>query len=395
MQNNFKIRTHLYNRVRHEVRTQPIMTAMILAVISTGVLKCSASDADATTVVHNLNTIQDEQPIIANPIVVVEDSRPKGRESMMVDFSYMGSGSKVGPLMGSYLGMTATTDRPAILPASTTVNWGDNLQKLWDKKLTKKNVTPSTVKNAHIIVDRYLDGSRDTKSVREFVSQVDGVVKNTHQSINYASLCKDMKISNSKCDQYKTLMGRISGTNIVAYGMTEIFPAQNGKYNLVALDTILRTAGENYIDAIPALGDGLLSKGLYQFTSHAVRRDDEALGGANFVDNHAGMKLPGSVLYLTGNDNHKAAFEFAAYNLGMLVRKLDDKQTVTLVNKCSIEQITEVIATAHHLPARAVSNAKKWVKDGCRKPYRSYTGKRLETYALKTSVNYKALEAFL
>jgi hypothetical protein len=204
-----------------------------------------------------------------------------------------------------------------------------------------------------------------------------------------------MRVKDTSCGSYKKIMGRFNGQHIVAYGMTEIFPAQNGLYNFRALDTLLQHAGENYINSIPALGDTLLSRGIYQFTSHAVRRDNTAVGGANFVDNHAGMKLPGSVLYLNGRDSHKAAFEFAAYNIGMLVRKLDKQELNTLVNKCSIDQLTEVIATSHHQPSRAVSNAQRWIHAGCVKPYRTYTGEHLGTYARKTAINYSALKKYL
>jgi hypothetical protein len=379
-------------RLKHEVRTQPISTAITIAVFAFVLSKCVSPDAGATPVIQTIEAQALEKTITDSSTIL---NGPKGKEPVEVDFSYMGKGSKVGPMMGAYFGMSATKDRPAFVPDSATVNWADNVQMLWNKKLKFKNVTPSTVKNAHLIVDGYANSPRDTKSLRQFVDQVDVIVDETHTSINYTTLCKSMKIADDKCGSFKKTMGRIQGKHIVAYGMTEIFPAHNGKYNLIALDTLLRNAGENYIDAIPALGDKLLSRGLYQFTSYAVRRDDHLVGGANFVDNHAGMKLPGSVLYLEGRNSHKAAFEFATYNIGMLVRKLDDKGVKTLATKCSTEQLDEYIATSHHMPARAVKNAVSWVKGGCVKSYRSYTGEHLGEYAKKTSLNYTALNEFL
>lgn len=377
-------------RLKHEVRTQPIMTTTTVALFMFALSKCTSPEAEALPMIQDMSV-----NVIEKTDIQPKAIGPKGDETVSVDFSYMAKGSKVGPLMGAYFGMAASKERPAFVPDRADVNWGENVEKLWKKKLAIKNVSPSTEKNAHIIVDRYNNSARDTKSLRQFVSQVDSIVEDTHTSVNYTTLCKSMKISASKCTGFKTVMGRVQGTHIVAYGMTEIFPAHNGSYNVVALDTLLRNAGENYIDSIPALGDGLLSKGMYQFTSYAVRRDGHAVGGANFVDNHAGMKLPGSVLYLTGSDNHKAAFEFAAYNIGMLTRKLDDKGIRTLVTKCSMDQLNEYIATSHHMPNRAVSNAVRWVKGGCVKNYRAYTGEHLGTYAKKTSINYKALTSFL
>lgn len=381
------------NRFKYEIRTQPISTTIAAILLSLAVAKCTLPEADAAPMVEIIEVADIGDLTESTPII--DESGPKGHEDTSVNFTAMGKGSKVGPLMGAYLGMEATKIRPAIIPATMNVNWGDNLRNLWDKKLNKKNVTPATIKNADKIVNGYTDAPRDTKTIQAFVSEVGEITRNTHASINYTTLCDAMKINETKCNSYRRTMGRFNGLNIVAYGMTEIFPAHNGRYNVATLDTILRHAGENYIDAIPALGDGLLSKGMYQFTSHAVRRDNTAVGGANFVDNHAGMKLPGSVLYLNGDNSHKAAFEFAAYNIGMVVRRLNDREANILATKCDIEQITEVIASGHHMPARTYDNAKRWIAEGCAKPYRTYAGPHLTEYALKTSINYEALKKFL
>lgn len=380
-------------RLKYEVRTQPIMSAITIALFSFAVSKCVLPEADAAVPVPEMVLVH--TPDTKNYDLRVDPTVPNGSEDTVIDFGKLGKTSKVGPMMGAYFGVKSTKDRPAILPASMDVNWADNLQMLWNKKLSIRNVTPATRKNADKIVSAYATQERDTKTIQAFVSEVGEIVRDTQASIDYPSLCDAMRINDTSCGSYKKIMGRFNGQHIVAYGMTEIFPAQNGLYNFRALDTLLQHAGENYLDSIPALGDVLLSKGLYQFTSHAVRRDDTAVGGANFVDNHAGMKLPGSVLYLNGRNSHKAAFEFAAYNIGMLVRGLNDKDVQTLVNKCSTEQLTEVVATSHHQPSRAISNARSWIKEGCKKPFRAYTGEHLRIYAKKTAINYTALKKYL
>lgn len=381
-------------RLKHEIRTQPIMTTITIALFAFGLSKCVSPDADAAVPEVKpemvLVKVQDNYDLRVEPVPT------SGAENTTVDFTTLGKSKKVGALMGAYFGVKASKDRPAILPESMDVNWGENLKMLWDKKTNIKNVSPATLKNADRIVTDYANAERDTKSIQVFVSEVGGIVRETHASINYSSLCTAMRIGGNGCSGYKKVMGRFNGLNIVAYGMTEIFPAQNGQYNFRAMDTLLQHAGENYIDSIPALGDILLSKGLYQYTSLAIRRDNSGkLGGANFVDNYAGMKLPGSVLYLNGRNSHKAAFEFAAYNVGNLVKGLSPSQINALANHCSIEDMTQFIAISHHMPSRSARFAHKWVIEGCKKPLINYLDKHLKLYALKTKSNYAALKVNL
>lgn len=381
-------------RFKHEVRTQPIMSVITLALFSFAVSKCVLPEADAAVPVPEMVLVH--TPDTKNYDLRVDPTVPNGSEDTVIDFGKLGKTSKVGPMMGAYFGVKSTKDRPAILPASMDVNWADNLQMLWNKKLSIRNVTPATRKNADKIVSAYATQERDTKTIQAFVSEVGEIVRDTQASIDYPSLCDAMRINDTSCGSYKKIMGRFNGQHIVAYGMTEIFPAQNGLYNFRALDTLLQHAGENYLDSIPALGDVLLSKGFYQLTSHAVRRDDSGnLGGVTFVDNYAGMKLPGSVLYITGKDSHKAAFEFSAYNIGSLIKSLNSSELKILSNRCSQEQLMEFIAVSHHQPSKAVRFGRRWVKEGCSKHLSAYLDDHLKEYALKTRINYGALVKYL
>jgi hypothetical protein len=317
----------------------------------------------------------------------------RGDTKTVVDFSSVRH-NKVGPMMGAYWGITTKQGKPAAVPSKLTVNWTSVLAELWGKKMQVDGVSPATQKSASGIVLKYASEAKDTKSVHQFITGANDTITITKASIDYPKLCNDFRIS--ECDTFQKIANSITGEMLVAYGLTEIFPAHDGEYNVKALDVTLRNAGENYLNSIPALGDGLLSKGFYQFTYHAVCRgiSCDGLGGVTKVDDYAGGKLAGSVLYLEGTDHHKAAFEFAVYNIAMLSRELSTQDMAQLA-ACPKDDLAAFIATAHHMPSRAVSNAKNWVKHKCAKAYTVYSGPHLTEYAIKTKLNYRAVQQYM
>lgn len=308
-----------------------------------------------------------------------------GKHDVKVDFTNM-KNAEVGALVGGYLGFRGK------LPNSTEIDFASSLNKLWARKLRIKNVSPATQKTAASIVSRYANNPKDTKGIREFVATIDSVAVQAHSGIDFPQLCKKVKVDKNKCAMYSIVAGRLRGNNIAAYGMTELFPSKSGSFNYVLLDTVLRNAGENYLQSIPALGDKYLSFGFYQFTSFAVRQDAEHTEGANVVANASKYSIPGSVSALEGRMHHRAAYYFATYNLGRLIHRLNNTEANTLLSgACTTSQLTQFVAVAHHNPKHALRNAEKWIHEGCKKPLQSYLGPRLVAYAAKTAVNLKVL----
>ena len=303
---------------------------------------------------------------------------------------------KVGGLISGYLGQKNQRDAkgnvlPVIIPASASINFADNLSRLWDRKLKIANVSGATRNNADKIVLRYTNSFPDTKSATSFVAEIDGIAIGSHKAIDYAALCGNLHIAPVQCQALRQVSGKIRGQHLAAYGMTELFPSQNGEFNYTLLDTLLKNAGENYIQSIPALGDTLLSVGFYQFTSYAVRHDATNVEGASVVSKVSSEKIPGSVMALEGSQHHQAAYYFAVYNMARLVQKLSVKDAHTFAG-CNMGGVTQFMATAHHMPTRAISNAQSWIAGGCTKPFRAYTSAHLKEYATKTVNNLVALE---
>lgn len=283
------------------------------------------------------------------------------------------------------------------------VDLAQNLRFMWRRKQATFNVTPAVRKSVAAIISQYERQEHDTTDLKAFIRRVDHVVNDTRSSIDWPALCEDNHLSSDRCVRLQYLAGRITGRSIVAYGMTELFPSRDGDTNKKMLDVMLRRAGTDYLDAIPALGDKYLSMGLYQFTSFAVRHDKDGRQGANIIARY-GHSLPGSVMQLHGDDQHRAAFYFATYNLmrlvGMTVDEtgarrsvLNSRQYANLKAHAPIKEIdlTIFMAASHHLPSGARRAMAAWLQEGCTRPLKDYLRGDLPVYGAKSAANFAAL----
>jgi hypothetical protein len=302
-------------------------------------------------------------------------------------------GMKLGNLNAWYVGIDGKA------PKFEAINFVDNLEELWERKLDIANVTPATKKSFQVIVDRYKDGDRGLTTLPRFVDDVDYEVKMAHQAIDYPAFCKAREIPVGGCELLRDMAGEITGRDLVAYGMTELLPSQKGKVNVRLMRVILASAGSEYLNSLPALGDPLLSSGFYQFTSYAVRHDTKTVEGASKISLFADepYKIPGSVVHLKGNDHHRAAFYFAVYNIATWIRHSspEQKRTMRKIFPKNMGEVAQFMAVAHHLPRPAMQKAKAWVDGGGRKSLISYLGPKLKLYAKKTKSNRAALDEYL
>ena len=130
-------------------------------------------------------------------------------------------------------------------------------------------------------------------------------------------------------------------------------------------------------------------------TSYAIRRDDSGkLGGVNFVENFSEKPIGSSVVHLKMRASHRAAFAYATYNIGVLMRGLSIPEQHRLATSCPTNQLGQVVAVAHHQPVGAIQAAHRWVAAGCNKPYTTYLNTALRDYASKTEANYEAIEYY-
>lgn len=287
-----------------------------------------------------------------------------------------------------YLGFKGT------IPDSTNIDWNRNIVSLWNQKLRINNVSKATQGAAGGIINRYRYQGRETMTINEHMTALDADLTKIKAELNWSQICIDYDLDPNKCRLFVYTAYNLDAKMLTAYSLTELMPYTDGKKNVVMMDLYMETAGRNYLDSIPALGDTYLSMGRYQFTSYAVGADDDGLRPTNKIASYSlTYDIPGSVVKLEGIQNDYAAYYFSVYNLMSLIKKLNNKQVVKYAYTCANrkDELVQYIATAHHNPKWARKRAIEWISDSCQKPLISYQGERLEIYSIKTRSNYENL----
>ncbi len=236
-------------------------------------------------------------------------------------------------------------------------------------------------------------------SLKAFMASAEQIAQATYNGIDWKMLSDNFGFKGKKARLFKQAAKKFAGgKELVAYGMTELFPSHDGNWNCRLLDYLLRNAGVNFVMAIPALYDTYSSFGLYQFTSLALRRTKDGKAGASNINNYlpTDLRIPDSVNKLTGDNHHRAAYLFAIYNMAFLIKGLNDKQVAKLTkylaeNKEHSVKLIQFIATAHHSPRNAIRSAKRWLNEDTANSFTSHCDKNIRNYSIKTERNFLAL----
>jgi hypothetical protein len=272
----------------------------------------------------------------------------------------------------------------------------DKMSILWKHKLAITGVTPATQKSAHLILENFANGPKTRMDAKEFVKRATKVVNRIHDELDYNAFCDKMNMDKEQCETLEDITDDLRGRDMVAYGMTELFPSFDGEVNMRIMNGVLQNAGEEFLNDVPAFGDPLLSKGLYQFTSYAVCWDDRGPQGASIVNQFVTRKhqIPQSVMLLSMRDQHAAAFLFTTYNVARWIRRMNTTQMKTFRKLMPSHQseLIQYIAVSHHMPARTISYANMWLDRKGKDEFLDFLPPHLKMYGRKTKSNYEAVK---
>ncbi len=286
------------------------------------------------------------------------------------------AGRKLGDLYTKYLGLSAGR-----IPQTVNVSFDERMasmyhQKVMFEKCKKKNgskicvvASDTVLSQSPELLENYLKSDRMKMGIKDFISIADEKMARGKKFLDWRRLCKSAayRLSDEKCKLLQSIVGDLQGKDLIAYGMTELLPSDDGELNVKYLDIVLRNAGAQFLYNVPALGDRYASLGLYQFTFFALREDDEKVEGVSVVNSfvkEGGDKLPGSVVALSGHQHHTAAFYFAVHNLASLISRLgkQEMKTLTEVHHKAQTEMVVLIACAHHAPGHTFPTAGKWLR---------------------------------
>ena len=328
------------------------------------------------------------------------------------------------PLTRRYLWGDLENSGDLIIGDTLTLNPANSLHNLWTKKIQKygkftndiskldsmdpSSMTPEEIEDFRyrypidatylFIVKPYVDWKevRDTMSLEEFIQRTNKIVdENKSDTKDYTGW-----LTWYKKDLFDVIKKGIDWESIVAYAMTELCEnKEDWEFNKQLLDLLLRNAGVNFLSKVPALYDGKTSYWLYQFTEFALYDRNWEKRWASVVNKvlPPDKKIPGSVIDLnTREEQTKAAFMNALYNLNFAIKNLTDQQAKDLLSyqkshkESFKDNTTQLIAMCHHMPKDWIS-LKKWHEAKYKNDLFNYGGKYTRPYWKASKNNFKAL----
>lgn len=295
------------------------------------------------------------------------------------------NGRNLGDLYAAYIGVSHISEKVTVDPAR-------QLDSLWKVKKACYKVS-SVVGQLHKeLLVSYRRG-RTAETLAEFATVADKEVRSARADMDWDKFQSLYRLSDERVAIARKLSDRLSGRDLVAYGMTEIMPTADGLLNLQVLEFLVRNYGPEFVYGIPAIHDKYASFGFFQFTSYAVnQKTGEGASRASLALKR--NALPGSTKDIRGTLQFRAAYLFAMHNLAVMIRGLGRKEFTVLstLDAKNHDDLIQFIAAAHNGPAHARSAAERWLGNSMRKDFFvSVNNASVRRYAYKTKMNLAAL----
>ncbi|HZX44178.1 MAG TPA: hypothetical protein VFF28_00695 [Candidatus Nanoarchaeia archaeon] len=302
-------------------------------------------------------------------------------------------GLKLGGLATSYTGINGRVGD------TVAVDFRQLLDNMWKKKMSiSKGAEVNRFYETR--VKEYLNPKFTPIRMNfvQYLTQVKEAIELVRSSLDWRKVGAIKGLDERRLRLVQNISYYLGEREVMAYSLTELCPSSNGRANVKLIDFLLRNAGREYVELLPALGDKLLSYGPKQWTKWAVYEGKGGPRGASIIDQAMPqtIDLPGSVAELRGNQHFMASMEFIINNLAYTIKDLDEKSLATLESSWKNVQpdIVQYIAVSHHAPrygkefmtdwlARKTINGKARFLDSC--------CDRFTIYAQKTAANHGAL----
>lgn len=290
---------------------------------------------------------------------------------------------------------TTLTGIEGLVEKTVKIDFNKQMMRMFDIKsrISNNKVIDTEYKKK---VEEYLSNEPTRITLEEYIEEANRSVDFIKENIDWDKLSQIKKLNDKQRKLLESIVKSIDGKDLIAYSLTELMPSQtDGKKNMAVMDFLLRNAGREYVELIPALGDNLTSFGPFQFTSYSIYNSNGELRGASIVNLALpeNKRIPDSVIKLKGNDHFKAAYLFATENIASLIKELNDKNLVLLESKIFNDKsnIIKYIASAHYKPVYARKSMKAWINNKNSNEFLTNVHPQVRHYAKKTHVNWYAL----
>lgn len=295
-------------------------------------------------------------------------------------------------LSGLYSTITGINGK---VPKKVDVDFDTQLLKMFNikSKISDNKVIDNDYKER---VQEYIDSTPTYMTLEQYIDEADNSVHFIKDNLDWNKVGKLKGLNEHESKLLESIAKSLNGRDLLGYGLTELMPSQtDGKKNMAALDFLLRNAGREYVELIPAMGDKLTSHGTFQFTPYAIYNANGEVRGASIINLALppDKRIPDSVIKLRGNDHFKAAYMFATGNIAEMIKGLSRSRQSKLETKGAKNksELIKYVAASHYKPVYARKSANQWIDNGCNDDFLKTVHSQVESYALKTHVNWHAL----
>jgi hypothetical protein len=238
-------------------------------------------------------------------------------------------------------------------------------------------------------------------SIAAFVERIDAISNRVHSALDWAEIERRMGLSSEELELVRNLSGKVDGKMLLAYALTELFPAQTG-LSIKIFEQYIKNGGVHILELIPAIYDRYISHGLAQFTSFALKDTGTEIVGASVINRALpeAEQIPRSVLYTdTYQEQFKGMHLFGVYNMARLVKRLNRNERALLRNNLEAPvlgiALTQFLASAHHAPAHGYTAMQRFIRAGMRGSHKEHARERVQPYIQEAHDYYRELEDIL
>lgn len=238
-------------------------------------------------------------------------------------------------------------------------------------------------------------------SIGEFAESISTLPSEMHGAVDWDKLAREMGLDAREQSLLELVARKIDAHMLLAYTMTELFPAQTG-LSLNIFEQYLQAGGIHVFEVMPAMYDRYISHGMGQFTSLALQELPGDVRGASVVNQclkpRSDERISGSVLLVDEyKEQFRAMWMFGVYNLARLVRQLDADEMHTLQENSDDPEfgveLTQFLASQHHAPA---DNAfEEYIEHDMIGSHKRHARPRIRPYIQEAHDYYRALESEL
>lgn len=210
------------------------------------------------------------------------------------------------------------------------------LSELWNRKNRRPNVDGRFSSEAERMINSYDAKSSNKTDFTTYKANVREELESILGDLNSNGFFKkhfDEEKNAGHPERQRFLenyMSNINEKTVMSYYLTELFPDANPALNAVFFNKLLKEAGEDFINKIPALADDLLSFGPAQLTSHVINPRGAPSLNAYLSEFN---RIPASMSdYATTSDHVKGSVLTMLYNAEILMNTLFNNNQLTNFN---------------------------------------------------------------